>query len=398
MNSKIMMIFSLLTIAFSVGLVNAQLQNGAQSGVPLTIVAGSGQTATTTTSTISINNLANINFALYATDGTTVYQRLNITLYDAVSGSALNSSQVSFATPLFSPTSLANMELSDNSNLDVMINGLNMNSLNGTTAQNAPNIIVAKVNPQISNVVVFKAYRVELPSNFSYNTILLTIRLGDTSGVDYNNVTVYRCGTFDQNSGVCTDSTGWVAQAATPDQAHQLIQLNINHFSVYAVGSGSSSTSSTQTTTTTTQTQTQTSSSTSTYTPPQSNNNLVQASSSGSSGGGGGVGLISKTTTTTQTPTTTTSVLIVRRNSSETSSTSKTNQAPALTGLLGLNNQISPLLIAAIIIVGSVAALPWIKNNYDISRLKFWEKSYRTFPSYKKPRKARKNTELKLSL
>ena len=406
MKSEFLLTASVVAVTLCAVLVAAEsgscyVNSGSCSGVPITFVIGGG-TSTTTTTTTTISNPANISFTLYATDGTTHYQQIYVTMHDGVTHGALNSNPVTVSQPttLISPTSLADFEFTyDSGNLDVLVNGLNINNLNGTTAQNALSVVVAKpASLQVSGTTPFKAYRVELPSNFSYNSITLTIGLSDVSGVNYNNISVVSCSSYNSISSACNDSNGWVAQSITADSAHQLVTLNINHFSYYAVVPGTSSQTQTTTTTTTTSSSTST---TTTSTTVQNSASSSGSSSGGGGGGGGGTIFIPTTTTTTQIPTTTTSVLIVRRNesSNSSSSSSQTSETAPISGFLGLSNQLSPLLIAGIIVVASVAAIPWIKNNYSMPRLKFWEKSYKTFPSYRKSKKSKnKHTELKLSM
>jgi hypothetical protein len=394
MKPEIVVLFSLLGIVLFASFVAADV---IETGFPVTITIGgltSSTTSTTTSTSITIDNPSNVNFQIVARDENGQSKQMNVTLYDNIGHDFLNNTQFIGLGYLFSPTSLTDFEFDfDNRNLDVMVNGLSLASMDGTSSQ----ITIQKTNPQITSFSVYKAYKVELPSSFSYSTITLKISLADLTDVNYNNITIYRCGNYNSVTNICTD--GWVVpqQTITVDSTHKLIFLTIDHFSVYAVGSGSGSTSTV--TTTTSQTTTYTSTSTSSVAPVT--NPSVQ-----NSGGGGGGGAYNSpsvsTTTTTQTPTTTTTVLIIKRNnSSSSSSTSETSLTAPISGFLGLTSQMSPLLIVAVIIVASVAAIPWIKKSYDLSKLKFWKKSYQTFSRNGKAKKGKgkhSTTEFRLSL
>lgn len=395
MKSEIVVLFSLLTLGLFTSLVAADV---IETGLPITISIGN-PSSTTTTSTapqnITIDNPANVNFQIVARDENGQSKQLNITLYDNVGHDFLNSSQFIGLGYLFSPTSLTDFEFDfDNKNLDVVVNGLNLTNMDGTSSQ----ITIQNTNPQITNFTVYKAYKVELPASFSYNNIVLKIHLADLSDINYNNITIYRCGNYNSVTNICSDSWVIPSQTLSVDPTNKIVSLTIDHFSVYAVGSGSGSSSSSTTTTTS---QTQTTTTTTTYSAPPANNPPAQNLGGNSGGGGGGAYTPPITTTTTQTPTTTTTVLIIKRNDTSSSSTTQTSETVPITGFLGLSNQIAPLLIVGVVVVGSVAAISWIKNKYTLPRLDFWKKSYKTFPSFNKTKKTKgkkSNTELRLSL
>lgn len=359
-----------------------------------TVTIGSpGTTTTTTTTPTPINNPASITFQIIARDSTGQSQQVNVSLYDDVNHHFLNNSQFVGLQNIFSPTSNADFELNyDNQNLDVMVNGLNVTTLGNTPSS----ITVENSNPQITNFTLYRAYHVELPWDSTiFNSITLKINLAGISNVNYTNLAVFRCGNYNIFTNVCSDSGGWQVQTISVDQANHFVTLNINHFSIYAVGSSTG----VQSPTTSTSSASTTSSSTSTYIPTSTSSAAASSSSnSGSSGGGGGGGaayIPSVTATTSESPTITTTVLIVKRN--ETSSTSTSATAFPISGLLGLTNQFSPIMIVAVIIVASVVAIPFIKNRNSFSGLNPFRKPYQTFPT-RKVKKGKKNTELKLSL
>jgi hypothetical protein len=398
MKSEIIVLFSLLTLALFTSLVAADV---IETGLPITISIGNPTSTTTTTTApqnITVDNPANVNFQIVARDENGQSKQLNITLYDNVGHDFLNSSNFIGLGYLFSPTSLADFEFDfDNKNLDVVVTGLNLTNMDGTSSQ----ITIQNTNPQITSFTVYKAYKVELPASFSYSNIVLKISLADLSDVNYNNITIYRCGNYNSVTNICSDNWVIPSQTLSVDSTNKIVSLTIDHFSVYAVGSGSGSSSS-STTTTTSQTQTTTYTTTTTYSAPPANNPPAQNSVGNPGGGGGGAYNPPITTTTTQTPTTTTTVLIIKRNdTSSSSSTSQTSETVPITGFLGLSNQIAPLLIAGVVVVASIAAISWMKNKYTLPRLDFWKKSYKTFPNYNKTKKSKgkkSNTELRLSL
>lgn len=396
MKSEFGLIFSLLTIGFLAAYV---LADPVQTGFPVTITIGN-PTTTTTTTTAAINNPANISFQINAKDGSGQSQPVNVTLYDDANHHYLNNSQFVGFKSLYSPTSLSDFEIGfDNQNLDILVNGLNMNPLSGQISQ----ITVETSHPtNITNFTYYRGYHVELPwDSTTYSSITLTISLAGVSGVNYNNIVVYRCGSYNLFTTVCSDSGGWQPQTISVNQAKQQVSLNINHFSYYAVGYSSSQVSPTTSTSSTSSTSSATTSSTSTstssYTAPVSNNN---PSSSGGGGGGGAINL--PATTTTSSATTTTTLLIVRSNSTSptSSSTSATTETAPITGFLGITNIMNPYVIAAAVIVISAVAVAWLKGSSSFPSLPFGKMygSHGTFKTYGKSKKRKtKNTELRLS-
>lgn len=388
MKSELLTFSLCATILLGVFLVAA---DPIQNTFGATVTIGSpGNTATTTTSQAPINNPANLQLQILARDSSSTSQQLNVSLYDHVNHHFLNNTPFLGLGSIYSPTSLSDFEIGfDSQNLDIMVSGLNMTNISTGISQ----ITIENSNPSIQNFQLYRAYHVELPWNpSSYSSIKLTISLAGVSNVNYGSIIVYRCGNYNIITNVCSDSNGWQPQTISVDSANQVVTLNINHFSVYAVGSGSGS-SQVSTTTTSQTTVTTSTSSTSVYNPPASN------PVSSNSGGGGGGAFIPTKTTTTAAPTTTTTVLIIKKNSTS-SSASPTTETPPITGFLGFSSQFSPLLIVAVIIVASVAAIPFIKSNHSFSGINPFRKSYHTFPTSRKIKKAKekKNTELKLSL
>lgn len=390
MKYELLLIFSVLALGLLAILVTADPISS--TGLPVTITIGlPSSTTTESPQNTTINNPANISFQIGARDSTGQSQPLNVSLYDGVNHHFLNNSNFVGYNSLFSPTSLADFEIDyDNQNLDVLVNGLQMDALNSSLSQ----ITIENSQPQISNFTLYRAYHVELPWNSSsYNSITLSISLAGISNINYSSIVVYRCESYSIITNVCSDSGGWAPQTISVNSANNVVSLNINHFSVYAVGSSNSVAQTASTTTTTTTT-------TATSSAPATNSGSSSSGSSGSSSSGGGGGALpplTTSTTTTPTPTTTSTVLIIRQNSTGSSSSATTETAP-ISGLLGLTSMMSPLIVAGVIIVVSIAAIAWLRGNYDVSQFKFWERSYKTFPTYKKTRKTRKNTELKLSL
>ena len=383
----------ILTVLFT-SLVAADVID---TGLGATITIGNPTTTTTTSAppvNITIDNPANITFSLVAYDGSQ-YQQINMTLYDNVGHDFLNSTQIRNPVDIFSPTSIADFQFDyDNKNLDVLVYGLNLTSANGITSQNGGpiRILVNKPMTSIPGVTIYKAYRVELPSQFSnYSSIILKIKLADASGVNYNNITVYRCGNFNSING-CLDSGGWQPQTSSVDSANQLVSLAINRFSVYAVGGGgTASATSTTTTTQTTSTTSQTTSSTSTTTTASSDSSSSSSSSgssssssSSSSGGGGGGsvgGSTTQTTTTTPTTTTTTLSLVIRNESSNGTNQNTQKSSLSFSSLFSLTGQIdTTMLIAGAIVVASIAGIAWFIYSHRESGFGSWKSSY---PSYR---------------
>jgi hypothetical protein len=109
------------------------------------------------------------------------------------------------------------------------------------------NIIVDIVNPNIPNVNVYKAYRVELPSDFTFSQILLEANYSDAQIGNEDNITVYKCSSYNPSTNSCNEAWSKFT-SITVDKTNKIISLQINSFSVYVFGEQSSSTTTTTTT------------------------------------------------------------------------------------------------------------------------------------------------------
>ena len=381
MKSRIIPIFFALALLFFASLAVAQ--NVIENPFDVTVIIGGGGSTTTTTipANITIDNPANINFNIVARTYNGQSQNVIVTLYDHVGHDFLNTSQFTGLGYLFSPSSIIDFELSyDNRNLDMMVNNFNITNMDGLS----PQITIQKVNTQIPGFNIYRAYKVELPTNFNYNDILLKIKLADVSGVNYGNITVYRCVNYDMVNNNCP--SGWenVNPTISTDLANQLISFDINHFSVYVIGNYGNASSTTTTTTVPSGSTTTTVPITTTTTIQATTTTVKSSSGGGPSGGdgnlGGGFNLppldISTTTTTTETG--------ITASSNSTTSTTNKNQS-ALTGMF-TNISNTNYLIAGIVIIASAGILGfYIYQKYSTSSM--WHSK-----SFFNPRKQSKSS------
>jgi hypothetical protein len=281
-----------------------------------------GQTCNTT------GLLGGYAFQLNVTNGRGEGKQINMKLFRAGSQSLLSGGTISTNGSVASPFGLADMQFDfDNQNLNVVINGLNVSQL----ANSESEIVLDKPPVAINGIFVYRVYHVKLPSNFIYSNITISFQYGDTAAINDNNLKFYRCGDFNTDTNSC--NTNWeILTPTTIDSGHKIISLNINGFSVYALGEQAPQGSITTTTTTSTTT----TSSTATTTPSQSTTTTTQyyySSDTGSSSGSSGSG---QSGSSISTPRTTTATTVSSPSPNATSTTNNTAAANASSN--GLQN------------------------------------------------------------
>ena len=120
----------------------------------------------------------------------------------------------------------------NDSRLVIKVKNLSLENLDSK----APQIIIdGDVNPIIPNNKVYMAYKIELPSSFDYSSITLTFKYSGIDVTDENNLMFYKCTSFNSETNECNEE--WkVIRSVTIDYVNKLASININSFSVYALG------------------------------------------------------------------------------------------------------------------------------------------------------------------
>lgn len=171
---------------------------------------------------------------------------INITLYSPGTTDEINSFSINGLGSIYSLSSMVDFELYfDDSNLNFKARNLNLSKLSSSI-----DLIIDKLSITTPNADVYKAFLVELPSNFTYSSITLNIKYSGITIRNENNLKLYRCDSFNSTANTCNGN--WTAIDTTLDSNNDVASANINHFSVYALGEPKQQTTTTTPTTTTT--------------------------------------------------------------------------------------------------------------------------------------------------
>ena len=311
------------------------------------------------------------NITVNVTNGN-IPRSVSIYLYTPGTSNLLNSANITGLGMVAYTNSTSDFKLEHDSKLSILLKNLNLDGITSTG-----NIILDSVSPTIPNVTLKRAYKISVPSSFSFTGITLTIKYSDLS-VNENSLNLYRCGNYNLVTNTCNDT--WIPKSMT--KVNGFVIADLDSFSAYAIGES-------QTTTTTT-------------TIPGATTTTVYSggSSDGSGGGGGGGGGGSSggspttttiKTTTTLAPTTTTVPTTTTTQTNET--VQQTQESPSI--LTGLATFVAgnPLLIGLPAAAATGIFLSW----------KFYFKSNSGMPSFnRRPQKInfkkRKSKETKLIL
>ena len=174
---------------------------------------------------------------------------VNIRFYTPGTTQVINSFSINGAGSISSLTQTVDFELDyDDAYLKFKAKNLDLSKLD-------PNIglIVDKLLVTIPNIDVYKAYLVELPSNFTYSSITLSIKYSDVTVRNASQLKFYRCDSFNTSTSTCNGNWNTV-DTITLDSANKVTSTDINHFSVYALGEPKQTGTTTTTTSTTTTT------------------------------------------------------------------------------------------------------------------------------------------------
>jgi hypothetical protein len=166
------------------------------------------------------------------------------------SGTVLNSSSINGLGSLSLTDQNVDLDFEfDNSKFIFLAKDVDVNKIGSKINK----LIVDKPNPNVPNFNVYKAYRVELPSDFNFSTILLKIKYSDVTVINESNITVYKCSSFNSLTNSCNGNWTKITPI-TIDVNNKIVSLEITSFSVYALGEQSATTTTTTITTTTTTT------------------------------------------------------------------------------------------------------------------------------------------------
>jgi hypothetical protein len=214
-------------------------------------------------------SLKSINLKL--TNGHSVSRNALVTMYEPGTTKVINSTNVSGTATLYSPNATVDFQFEYDSRLAILLRNLNLTKATGTSE-----IVLDTVTTQLPNATFLKAYKISVPSTFTFNGMRLRMKYNGLSFINEQGIAIYRCGSFNEATNACSEN--WIKQSATKDTVNDIATVELTSFSVYALGESHDITTTTTTTATTSPTTTV------------------------SSGGGGGGG--SRTTTSTRTTST----------------------------------------------------------------------------------------------
>jgi len=220
-------------------------------------------------------SLKSINIKL--SNGNSQPRNALVKLYESGTTRIVNSSNITGTGTLYSPNNTVDLYLEYDSRLIILLNSLDLTKTTGTSE-----IILDSLTTSISNATFLKAYKISVPSTFTFTGIDMKIKYGGLSFSNEQGLIIYRCGSYNDATNRCNEN--WVKKTTTKDTVNDIAMIELTNFSVYGLGESQDVTTTSTTTTTAT-------------TGP-----TTTVSSSG--GGGGGVG-----TTTVRTTTVTSTVL-----------------------------------------------------------------------------------------
>lgn len=173
----------------------------------------------------------------------------------------------------------------DNSYVKIFMKSLNVTALSAAgTNEIDIERVGSGVTIPISGVNVDKSYLVQLPSSFSYTSLIFNVSYSDVSVSNASNLVLYRCENYNFATGNC--DSGWQQQqGVTIDSANKVLSVPLTSFSVYSLAEQAPGTATTTTTSSTTSSSTSTS--TSTQSSDSSNNNNYQQPTQVFTSGGG---------------------------------------------------------------------------------------------------------------
>ncbi|MCX6822309.1 MAG: hypothetical protein NTW30_06050 [Candidatus Aenigmarchaeota archaeon] len=218
------------------------------------------------------------NISLNITNGHGQIRSAMVSLYAPNNSTILNSSNINGYGTLSTTNPIIDLKIDfDSSVLNTLLKNVNITKLSGKSE-----IVMDSLIPTIPNVRVHKAYKISVPSGFPFTGITLKIKYSGLSVNNEQNLTIYRCGSYNDSTNTCNEQ--WTNKTTT--RVNGFASTELTSFSVYVLGEPQITTTTTTSTTTTTTT--------------ESSNN--DNSYSGSSYSDGGI----YTTTTIRTATTVT--------------------------------------------------------------------------------------------
>jgi len=313
-------------------------------------------------------------FGLNLTDDDGNENSADFYIYSAGTANVLGSGSISgLDRMIFTPSvSKTDFELRyDDSRMMFLLKNLDITKLNGNLK-----IIIHKkdIDPDISGINVLRSYHVELPSQFSYSSLILKLKY-DSSEVDNENaLVVYRCGSFSSNTNSC--NVNWIIMPnITIDKNNNIVSLTLSSFSVYMLAEQGGNT--TTTTTVPSNTTTTSTATTSTTTTSSTTTTIISSGSDGGSSGSSG------TTTTVQESTTVLSTIEEQSDTIDANTTStdvtqlqSTNPTTGFASLIEQNKLIIASPFIALVAAG-VLYYSFQKNGQSYSKFHGGSKIYK---------------------
>jgi hypothetical protein len=173
-----------------------------------------------------------VNLQLNVTNDAGSQRQLVLTLYKPGKTDIINTASINGYGSISSIDPVADFKFEfDSSNLNVVVKNLNLTQLSSEVSK----IIIDKPSPTISGVDVYKAYRVELPPDFSFSTISLTMSYSNVNVRNEANLRFYKCSSFNAATNICNGN--WLEiTSINKNTTNKIVSTEINSFSVYTLG------------------------------------------------------------------------------------------------------------------------------------------------------------------
>jgi hypothetical protein len=273
-----------------------------------------------------------------------------ISLYTPGTSNLINSTNVTGLGSISYSNSTADFNINhDSSKMTILLKSLYLDNITTTS-----NIILDSISPSIPNVTLRRAYKISVPSSFSFTGITLSIKYSDLQ-VNEDSLYLYRCGNYDLVNNTCNEN--WIKISMTKDTGNDIVTAELTGFSAYALGEGQDQSTTTTTTTTTVQSS-------------SSSGSTDSGGYSGGSGGGGGGFPTTTVPTTTTLAHATTTVPPTTTTIEQTNENVKPNQQSQsiFTGLAPLVYS-NGILIGLPLVTAAAVFISWkfyLKNRFMI--------------------------------
>ena len=308
-----------------------------------------------------------INFNI--TDSNNNDESVDVELYDPDNSNPMGSISITGENSINSTRSTVDMFFKyDDEHLRFKIKKLNLTGIGSLTVHLTFDII----NPEISNYFIVKAYKVELPTSFVFDSIKLYISYDPSEVENTSALSLFKCSNYNAEEEECSGS--WNKISSVVSAENNTVSADITGFSAYALGEYENS-QSTSTTTSTNNNSNTSSTPVPVYTPVPAPSNNTSSNS---------------TQQTNQSSNSQSSALNQQdggdgtQNSSTVQGTAGDGNAKAPSGMFTLSMDKSMLAIALVAVCAGTLSFFFLRRFGSMNMLRKESKSTRYIRSYKR--------------